>query len=140
MNYKHGNARVGKHSRVYGIWRDMLKRCNPNNVGSKTHGKRGITVCEIWRDFANFFADMGHPPTDRHSIGRINNNGHYELDNCRWETAKQQANNRRSSRLVNVGGKLITVSQAADALRIGYHEAYYDLITKPKLAKFERHA
>lgn len=137
MNYKHGHARAGQHSRVYDIWRDMLKRCNPETKGSRRHGKRGIMVCDRWKDFSSFCADVGEPPSDIHSLGRINNDGHYEPQNCRWETAKEQANNRSNSQLVEMGGRRMTVAQAAESMGVGYHRAYYLLITKPH---FERRA
>lgn len=72
----------------------MVARCaDPNN---KNYGQRGISVCERWaNDFHAFLADMGRKPSPELSLDRINNDGNYEPGNCRWATAKQQANNRR---------------------------------------------
>lgn len=83
---------------VYGVWQTMIQRCsNPNNHKYSLYGGRGITVCWEWTDFANFYRDMGDPPRG-YSIDRINNNGNYEAANCRWATAKQQANNTRRNK------------------------------------------
>ncbi len=92
----HGYARKGKKTKEYGIWCTMISRChNPNSVGYKDYGGRGIFVCNRWRNsFIHFFQDMGTKP-DGLSLERKNNDAGYSPDNCKWATPKEQANNRR---------------------------------------------
>ena len=86
----------GKSStKEYETWANMLGRClNRTHPSYNNYGGRGIKVCEQWLKFENFYADMGDKPEGL-SIDRINNDGNYELGNCRWATKSEQAYNRR---------------------------------------------
>jgi hypothetical protein len=96
LSIKHGHTKkYGKNTITYYCWASMKSRClNPNHERYKDYGGRGIQVCERWMKFENFLADMGEKPNGL-SIDRIDNEGHYELSNCKWSNDKDQANNRR---------------------------------------------
>src|SRR5690349_11893108 len=98
-NSKHGCAARGSYVPEYSSWVGMRKRCNdPNAVGFRAYGGRGIKICTRWQDsFQAFLADMGPRPSLKHSLDRIDVNGDYEPGNCRWATHKQQARNTRRS-------------------------------------------
>jgi len=80
----------------YRTWWNMIQRCtNPKAPNYQNYGGRGIKVCEEWRNFENFIADMGMRPTNKHSIERKDVNGHYGADNCIWADASTQIANKR---------------------------------------------
>jgi hypothetical protein len=105
--YKHGKSRIGgKIDTTYSAWKAMRKRCsNPNTPRYKHYGGRGIKVCQRWQTFENFFADMGQRPSPKHSLDRIDVNGDYSPENCRWATVEQQANNKQNTMLIVAFGK-----------------------------------
>lgn len=103
-----GGLRHGmRSSREYSRWNMMLDRCfNPKNKRWDRYGGRGITVCERWRGFVNFYQDMGDVPAG-HSLDRINVDGNYEPGNCRWATAAQQGQNTSRTKLSQEKADLI---------------------------------
>ena len=109
MYNRHGMS----DSSEYTSWEGMKRRCfNPNHKRYSDWGGRGITVCDRWKNsFENFFADMGLKPTSKHSIDRIDNDGDYCPDNCRWATKEQQVNNRKNNRLITIDGVTLNVKQ-----------------------------
>lgn len=115
----HGLSRMFKAE--YGIWKKMRARCKSNtDVQYVDYGGRGIKVDEAWESFEVFINDMGRRPTPKHSLNRIDNDGPYCKSNCEWATAKEQANNRRSSKFIEVEGELMTVAQASERFGIKY--------------------
>jgi len=92
---KHGHATNGI-SPTYHSWAGMKARClDPHSTHYKYYGKKGVKVCDRWRNsFENFLADMGEKPRKR-SLDRINTYGDYSPENCRWATPKEQASNKR---------------------------------------------
>lgn len=105
-------------TRIYNTWAGMIQRCtNPKARWYHRYGGRGITVCQLWRDsFQSFYDDMGEAPTGR-SLDRIDNDGHYQKDNCRWATRTEQIRNRQTTRMLTLDGQ--TLSLPAWAEKIG---------------------
>jgi hypothetical protein len=105
-NLTHGQ---GGKTPAYHSWCGMIQRCtNPNSKAFPNYGGRGITVCERWRKFENFYADMGAKPEGL-SLDRINNDGNYEATNCRWATRSQQAQNRRGVYSPEIRAKILAI-------------------------------
>ncbi len=123
-SYKHGHRpKYSKPSPTYISWRNMRQRCqNPNHPDYEDYGGRGIKVCKRWKDFVNFLTDMGERPEGL-TLDRINNDGNYEPDNCRWATLKQQAQNQRDHKnqylfiAIDSQGTMITSNNQSEFAR-----------------------
>lgn len=88
------------NTRTYHSWEQMKQRClNPKATRYPTYGGVGITVCERWLEFKNFYEDMGDRPVGK-TLDRINPYGNYEPSNCRWATYKEQVHNRRRNHVI----------------------------------------
>lgn len=119
----HGMSHTPEHN----AWTGMKQRChNPRNKMYKHYGARGVTVCDRWRDsFENFLADMGPRPSAKHSIDRINVNGQYAPENCRWALAEIQANNRTDNHIVVYQGQRVSLSEAERLSGVSQKNLYY---------------
>lgn len=101
-------------------WYSMMRRCYlPEDSSYIFYGARGIRVCSEWLEFQSFLSFWGPPPWHGATIGRINNDGHYEPSNCEWQTMEQQNNNTRRSRLVTWNGKTQSIRDWAHEFNIG---------------------
>lgn len=108
----------------YSVWRDMINRCRNPNVHSYPHyGGRGISVCERWHTFANFYADLGLRP-DGYSLERIDIAGNYEPHNVKWIPLALQQRNKRNSRRITYDG--VTDTLAAWSERTGIKQSTID--------------
>lgn len=120
---KHGM----RNTKFFTIWASMRQRCrNKNCPDFKRYGERGIKVCERWNTFLNFKDDM-HKSYLKHieefgekdtTIDRINNNGNYSKENCRWATHKEQARNRRNNYFISYKGKVMCLASWAEITKL----------------------
>lgn len=116
---KHGKS--GEDNRLYRIWKGIKERCfNSNARYYSNYGGRGISICDEWRnEYLAFEAwALSHGYQDHLTIDRIDVNGNYEPDNCRWVSMKEQCNNRRNNNYISFNGKTQTAAQWADELGV----------------------
>lgn len=108
--YKHGMA----GTLLNRVWIEMRARCrNPDHPSFQNYGARGIKVTPEWEDFSVFYADMGEPPKGG-TLERIDNNGPYSKQNCRWASRKEQLRNRRVTRMLTAFGQTKPFAQWAE--------------------------
>lgn len=123
-NKTHGRSKTPE----YAVWRSMLARCETKtHQAYKNYGGRGITVCDQWHTFEQFFADMGEQPFKGASIERINNSLGYSKDNCMWANSTAQNRNRRSNRLLTVNGVTKPVCEWAAQTGLRHNTICYRL-------------
>ena len=132
----------GDHkSRLHNIWGDMKQRCgNEKHTNYRLYGERGIDVCEEWSDnfetFRNWAVSNGY--SDNLTLDRIDNDGNYCLDNCRWVDRYTQMSNTRKTRRITYNGETHSISEWARKFNVSYNLLYYRLI-KNDMSLFEEY-
>ena len=114
------------HSRLYHIWNGMKMRCsNPKAISYKYYGARGVNVCDEWQSFVPFMEWATANGYEEHlTIDRINTNGNYCPENCRWATCKEQQNNTRYTKSIEMHGERHSVMEWAGILGIPHTTLY----------------
>jgi hypothetical protein len=128
----HGFCRDGKVTPEYSVLAGIKRRClNPNEKNFHRYGGRGISICDRWVNGEGnlsgiecFLDDLGPRPSLLHSVERIDNDGWYEPGNCRWATAKDQANNTRRNITLVFEGAIYTFAAACDRFGLSYNHLY----------------
>lgn len=118
-NHKHGDASQKSRATEYRAWSLIKDRClNPKAPAFKDYGGRGITVCDEWLSYPSFLLSVGRRPSAGMTLDRVDNNLGYIPGNVKWSTKKEQARNRRSSRVLTLEGKSATMAEWVEALSI----------------------
>jgi hypothetical protein len=130
MAEKHHSQTHGKsRTKEYRTWSNMMTRCNNENYKDfKNYGGRGISVCERWVKFINFYEDMGGQKRGM-TLDRIDCDKNYSLENCKWSTMKEQENNRTNNHRVTFKGETKTLMQWSESLGIKYSTLGMRLLT-----------
>lgn len=119
MSLRHGHAGRLKKSRTWCSWRGMVSRCcRPSDRAYANYGGRGIVVCDRWRRFENFLSDMGLLPVGM-TLERIDNDGPYSPENCRWATRAEQNRNRTICKIIEYNGKRQCIAEWERELGFG---------------------
>lgn len=135
-SFKHGYATRGKRPAIYTYFMNLKARCHiKSHKDYPRYGAVGVTVCDRWRfgedgktGFECFIDDMGYRPSKAHSIDRYpDQKGNYEPGNCRWATATEQANNRRSNRHITIRNETKTLAEWSRISGIGPKTIRYRL-------------
>lgn len=116
--YRHGMA----GSQIYNRWNGMLNRCrNPKHIAYRLYGARGVKVCERWLDFKNFWEDMHNTFSEGMTIDRIDTNGDYTPENCRWATPKENNRNKRTTLFVEFNGERMPLVELCERAGMKYN-------------------
>lgn len=125
-NTKHGM----RYTKIYKIWESMKRRClNPKVERYMSYGGRGIKFCDEWNNFIPFYEwakSAGYK--EGLSIDRIDVDGNYEPNNCRWITMKEQSNNKTTSNFVTYKGEIKTIPNVAEETKIPYFRLYQRIV------------
>ena len=117
FNTKHGLSGTAEHR----VWAQMRSRCsNKRHAAYKRYGGRGIVVDPLWDSFETFLADMGCRPSPEHTLDRIDNDGPYSPDNCRWAEMGVQNKNRSTSIVISFAGETLSLMEWSKKLGIAY--------------------
>ena len=123
---KHGDS----NTRLYRIWSNMKNRVLPNSTKSKYYYDKGVGICDEWKNscesFKNWSLKNGYD--ENLTLDRIDNNGSYTPENCRWVDMKAQANNRSNNIVVRIEGGCIPFSEICRVLNIDYRHAYNKVV------------
>jgi hypothetical protein len=115
---KHGHGKKNNTSKTYHSWCSMKRRCKCKTLKHyRLYGGRGIKICKRWEKFENFLKDMGERPEGK-TIDRIDVNGNYEKNNCRWSTAKQQNLNKQKTIKIMYKNNLFTINELSLQINI----------------------
>jgi len=128
VNTTHGECKSPEHK----AWEGMIKRClDESHHAYRSYGGRGICICVEWvESFGAFLKDVGRRPSRKHTLDRYpNNNGDYVPGNVRWATMKQQGNNRRTNRLLDFNGEVITQSEYIERSGLSFGKVQYRVKT-----------
>ncbi len=125
----HGCCSRDGATKEYRAWESMISRCERTTGKSvKSYRSKGVTVCQRWREsFENFLADMGHSPTEEHTVDRRDNDGNYEPGNCRWATRKEQMRNTSKNHPVTIAGVTKTLVEWVEERGLKYNTILYRL-------------
>lgn len=114
-----------KTSRTYRIWYAMRGRClYPRHHAFYRYGGRGISIDPRWSNFLLFLEDMGHPPSELHTIDRINNDGNYCKGNCKWSTKQEQNKNKSNLYQIKTGNETMSLADACLKAGLPYQSVY----------------
>ena len=130
--HKTHNTHHLSNTRLYVIWNHMKRRCyEKSNPAYKYYGARGVTVCNEWLDFESFYNwAISNGYRDDLTIDRINNDGDYKPDNCRWVNMKTQSNNRRSCHMITYNGETKNLTQWCNELNLNYKLVHDRIVSK----------